>query len=118
MRIYSASVTSTAYKVTKIVTGVECDVCDKIIRVNDSKRRYFEVTTGHHDWGNDSCESIKTRDICPDCIDKYVSEYLRDCSDTGYIEIETCEVYADKESLVVDKPPIEGEVTKEGHDWY
>lgn len=119
MRIYSASVTSTAYKVTRTMTGVECDICNKIIPVlKRGENRYFEVTTGHRDWGNDSCESVETIDICPECVSKYVSDYLRDCSNTGYLRIETEAVWASKKSEVVDKPPAEGEITKEDHDWY
>lgn len=51
--------------------------------------KYFEVTTGHHDWGNDSCDSIEHKDICPDCIGKVSLDYLTSASGTQYIEIET-----------------------------
>ena len=34
---------------------LRCDFCKKKI-VN--KEKYFEVTTGHRDWGNDSCVLI------------------------------------------------------------
>lgn len=77
------------------VTGVKCDICGRIIpavtfyRTDASK--YFRVTTGHNDWGNDSCDSVKHRDICPECVGKFVSDYLGDKNgyDTAYIEVET-----------------------------
>lgn len=88
-------------KVRKL-DGIMCDVCEKFIEAK-SKRFgwekypiYFEVTTGHKDWGNDSHESIEHRDVCPDCINKFVADYLSDelnYSTTKYIEIETEVVY-------------------------
>lgn len=53
------------------------------------KSRYFYVLTGHHDWGNDSCDSMKYRDICPDCIENFVKNYIKKIDGTDYIEIET-----------------------------
>lgn len=121
MKVYSASEIKTAYKVTRTMTGVECDVCKKILSVNKrGDDRYFTVTTGHHDWGNDSIESRKTIDICPECLNKYVSDYFEEYegSHTAYLEIETEVLWAEKETKVLDTAPIEGEVTKEGHDWW
>ena len=75
------------------VTGVKCDICGKIIPAEAyytlEKSKYFEVTTGHHDWGNDSHESIEHKDICPECIDAFVSKYLKYADGTDYIEIKT-----------------------------
>lgn len=74
------------------ITGVKCDICERIIpgyMYRDDKAIYFRVTTGHNDWGNDSCESIEHFDICPECAKKFVTEYLENCCDTKYIEIET-----------------------------
>ena len=88
--------TEKVIKIKRKVTGIKCDICEKIIPVNKGdESMYFDVTTGHHDWGNDSCESIESMDICPDCIDKFVSEYLQDAARTSrYIEIETHYVYS------------------------
>jgi hypothetical protein len=61
---------------------------------------------------------METLDICPECVGKYITEYLRDCSNTGYLRVDTCVVWEDKKSEVVDKPPKEGEITKEDHDWF
>lgn len=92
-KVYSDEVKEVVYKKKRMITGVGCDICGKLIPpyekwTHNEDSLYFDVMTGHHDWGNDSCESIEHRDICPDCIDKFVSDYLRDCSDTGYLEIE------------------------------
>ena len=78
-------------KITRKVTGIKCDICKKIIPVDEyDKSMYFDVTTGHNDWGNDSWESREHMDICPDCITKFVTEYLQDAAGTSrYIEIET-----------------------------
>ena len=83
--------TETVLKVKRNVTGVRCDVCEKIVPVNRGVvSRYFNVRTGHNDWGNDSCDSVESQDICPDCINKFVTEYLRDSvGTTRYIDIET-----------------------------
>ena len=121
--LMSNSVMSTAYKITKTVTGVECDICKDVIPVkslshSNSEHRYFEVPTGHYDWGNDSCDSVETRDICPKCISKFIEEYLRDCSDTAHLQLHTYIVEDDEYSEVVDVPPKEGEVTRKEHDYY
>lgn len=82
------------------VEGIECDICNRIIQADGDyrtveKRQYFRVTTGHNDWGNDSCESIEHRDICPECINKFVAEYLGKNQNNGsnYINIETDYAY-------------------------
>ena len=76
-------VVRTVYK----LAGVKCDVCGRVIEPPtkenryhwmDNDYKYYSVTTGHNDWGNDSCESIKHYDVCPDCINKFVAEYLGD----------------------------------------
>lgn len=86
-----SEVTEKVVKIARRVTGIECDICGKIIPVHKrNESMYFKITTGHNDWGNDSFESRKTQDICPDCIDKFTTEYLQDADGTTkYIEIET-----------------------------
>lgn len=84
------------YKEVKELTGIKCDICKKILLVaNNHKniRRYYSVTTGHYDWGNDSHESIVYRDICPECINEFVKDYLGKANGSEYIEIETEYVY-------------------------
>lgn len=72
------------------VNYIICDVCGKRLDVGES---YLDVTTGHHDWGNDSCDSIDRRQICGDCLDKVIEEYKEHALNSGryntnYIEIE------------------------------
>lgn len=66
---------------------IRCDSCNKKIV---DKEKYFNVMTGHHDWGNDSCDSIKYLDICEKCLDKYVGNYFKETKDsyTAYINVE------------------------------
>ena len=62
-----------------------CDVCKK-----ETAERFFAVTTGHHEWGNDSEESVETKDICSvECLKQEFEEYLvaREEYWTQYIEI-------------------------------
>ena len=73
----------------RMITGVKCDICGKIVPIkkgNDS--RYFRVT-GHNDWGNDSCESVEGKDICPECIADFTSKYLQNVQGSDYINIDT-----------------------------
>ena len=120
--ILSTAVTSTAYKITKTVTGVECDMCNEIIPVKaklfDRPDHYFEVMTGHNDWGNDSVDSYETHDICPKCVAKFIEDYLKDCRDTAFLRLDTKTVYPRERSEVVDELPDEGEVTKEEHGYW
>lgn len=124
MKHLSSSVTSPAYKVTQTVIDVECDVCHKIIPATkrswtDKSGRYFTVTTGHHDWGNDSIDSIETIDICPECLPKYVTDYFEEMEDsnTAYLNIETDVAYPEETSCFLKEPPKEGEVFTKRSDW-
>lgn len=74
------------------VIGIECDICKKLVKPGSFRRRdcqYFRVLTGHHDWGNDSVDSMIYNDICPECIGKFVTTYLDEADGTEYIEVET-----------------------------
>lgn len=87
----------TVYRIKKRELGVTCDICGKFIEAVDGWDKdagtYYKVTTGHNSWGNDSCESIVCRDVCPDCIHKFVADYLPNGCNTAYIEIETKQTY-------------------------
>lgn len=76
----------------KVLVGktMYCDVCKKEIEKGNG---YWEVVTGHHDWGNDSCESIEDFDVCSDvCLMMKLGEYIdrsgKDEYNTEYIEVE------------------------------
>lgn len=87
------------YKVKRLEEGIRCDICNKFIkadkrRSSEDTNKYYEVTTGHEDWGNDSVDSIEHQDICPDCIDNFVIEYLKTTKyRTAYITIDTSHTY-------------------------
>ena len=56
-----------------------CDVCNKEI-----KGSYWQLTTHHNDWGNDSIESYEYFDVCSkECMREKFEEYLED-SDNDY----------------------------------
>ena len=90
--IFSEQAEEVIYRTRRHVEGVKCDVCEKVIPprpwVNEESK-YFRVTTGHHDWGNDSIDSINNCDVCPDCINNFVADYLSSAGGTQYINIET-----------------------------
>lgn len=75
----------------------ECDICGKEFNYKSGVGRekiasYYRIVTGHYDWGNDSCESVETRDACCDgCLSKFIQDWLGDkdvaCSNTAYINI-------------------------------
>lgn len=72
--------------INKVVVEAKCDICGKIINEKDYR---YEVTIGHHDWGNDSGDSIEERDICSDeCLKKELKLYLLEESTTKYIRID------------------------------
>lgn len=69
-----------------VVIGKEitCDVCGKVIMKKNEKRivfsigDYWTLTTGHHDWGNDSCDSIEFFDLCSrECLTSKFDEYVK-----------------------------------------
>lgn len=81
------------YRIKRMVEEYKCDICNSIIPIGTKsfKNKYFEVTTGHNDWGYDSIESRCHYDICPKCIQSFISKYLLDEKKNGteYIDIET-----------------------------
>lgn len=84
-RIYEEKeVTETVRK--RIKVGIKCDVCEK-----DINGKYWKLETHHRDWGNDSCESYESFDLCSrECIDKKMDEYIESCkhSNTQHFHLE------------------------------
>ena len=69
---------------------MHCDVCTGVI---DDNGAYWELTTGHCDWGHDSVDSIEHFDICSaPCLrekfDRYVGESGSSEWNTMYFEVE------------------------------
>ena len=57
-----------------------CDCCRKVIAKTEENKSinvtYYEVTTGHNDWGNDSCDSIEKFYYCSEqCLHKAFMNY-------------------------------------------
>lgn len=74
----------------------KCDICEKIIyeivgNEHSNHDEYWTLKTGHYDWGNDSCESIESFDLCSkECCIKALEKYLDGCSggkNTRYFEL-------------------------------
>lgn len=92
MKKLSKEAEEVVYRRKRRVEGVICDICDRIVppsKFKSKDSRYFEVMTGHHDWGNDSCESIQHLDICPNCINDFMTKYVDEINGTEYFELET-----------------------------
>ena len=85
---------------TKIYEVATCDVCKRQIYKSDSRSYqnnkyrigFWKLTTGHHDWGNDSCDSIETFMLCSkECAAAMFTVYINDSdgdANTMYFEIE------------------------------
>lgn len=59
---------------------------------------YYDVTLGHSDWGNDSCDSIENNGYCcVDCLRKAFNKWVEENehSSTAYFEIHK-EVYSNR----------------------
>jgi hypothetical protein len=76
-------------------TSISCDECGKEIRNSDNIRRrdyehpYYEVSTHHHDWGNDSGESNRHFDLCSiDCLVLNMKEYFENANGSECYEVE------------------------------
>ncbi len=72
---------------------IKCDICKKVIVDKSMKPRYYyTLTTGHYEWGNDSCDSIEHKDICSDaCLQIAFNEYTNNLVkeyDTAYFNVE------------------------------
>ncbi len=83
-------------EINRVEVGIKCDNCKKIIKnENDYKRtylqqkHYYEVTTHHHGWGNDSIESYEYYDFCNEkCLFEFLKKYYNGSEGTLCCEIE------------------------------
>lgn len=103
------------------IETLRCDRCKKVIykkygdKFDDNNRSflsdyrkpvsYYVVTTGHNDWGNDSCESVDTKVVCPKCLTEEYSKYINEVNEaniwnTMYMNIEHEANYTIPELLV------------------
>lgn len=73
-------------KEEKILKEIICDKCSKII---NQKNIYYEVTTHHCQWGNDSIDSYKQFEFCnKNCLLQHLINYLEDAENTFQYDIE------------------------------
>lgn len=90
-QILSKDSKKVVYETTRALEGIRCDVCKKIIPINRIRKHesmYYEVMTGHNDWGNDSYESIRWQDICPNCISGFMCDYVEKTAyNSAYLEV-------------------------------
>lgn len=83
------------------ITLASCDCCHKDLELvnerysdceKDSKviHRYVSLTTSHHDWGNDSVDSIESHEFCSmKCCLKWITEHEKELkSNTREFNIE------------------------------
>lgn len=67
-----------------------CDSCGKHLDITKQNGTYYSVLSGHHDWGNDSPDSMEELDACCDeCLTALVNEWLEQWKGypTAYIDI-------------------------------
>ena len=73
------------HTVTETIVAKEirhCDVCNGVI---ENGEQYWELTTHHNDWGNDSCESYEHFDVCSEvCLREKFDEYIRESATNDY----------------------------------
>ena len=52
-------------KVNKSVpVSVKCDVCNKVYKHGEFEKHGRHIIAQHHNWGNDSIDSIEDADVC------------------------------------------------------
>lgn len=84
-------------KIEETEIGITCDMCKKeILNEEDYKSEfrtkmshYYEITTHHNDWENDSIDSYEYRDICSEnCLFNFLKDYYDGTDGTLCCEIE------------------------------
>lgn len=72
--------------IKKVLVKTTCDICKEEIKEHST---YYNIDISHSDWGDNSHESIKSKDVCSDeCLSKIFQEYLEFKSETKKINIE------------------------------
>ena len=77
----------------KVEKEIKCDICGNTIVGKTIKPHfYYTVMTGHHEWGNDSVDSIVYKDVCSDsCLqiafNEYISKQVKEYH-TAYFEVD------------------------------
>ena len=57
------------------IIQIKCDVCGKTIKPGQS---FWDLSTSHSDWGNDSIDSHREFDLCSEeCVRTKLKDYFR-----------------------------------------
>ena len=87
----------------RVPVSATCDVCKRELKPTKLAEKedqidlynFYMITTHHHDWANDSCDSYAwTIACCPECAMKFAWDYMRDNFhqfNTHEIEINRCD---------------------------
>lgn len=78
-------------KKEKVLQKITCDNCKT--NINESTNdHYYEVTTCHDDWGNDSIDSLMHYDFCSyKCLSENMEVYFETANGSEKYEIERIE---------------------------
>ena len=73
--------------------GTVCDQCNEVIVRPDLPKwnnfHYYNVTTHHRDWGNDSIDSYEYLDFCSmKCLLTHMKKYFEEAEGTESYDIE------------------------------
>lgn len=75
-------------KIEKVLKAIKCDECKKDIQETDFDF-YYEATTSHSLWGNDSIDSIEHLDFCSwECLTNNLGRYYTLADNSYRYEIE------------------------------
>lgn len=79
-------------KTENVLVEVVCDTCRKTIDTKDRSKHYYEVTTHHSRWGNDSADTYRFLDFCSyECLLENMNDYFKNGADTDCYEIKFVE---------------------------
>jgi hypothetical protein len=77
--------------IREFVKEIHCDTCKK--EITKEMKLYFEVSTSHALWGNDSIDSIQDYDFCSyECLVKNMGQYFLQINETQNYDITIVEV--------------------------
>lgn len=69
----------------EVLQSIVCDECQKEI---ERGKKYYEVTTHHDNWGNDSIESYEYLEFCCfKCLERNMKEYYDEPENTSVYEV-------------------------------
>lgn len=94
---------------TIVAVDYFCDICKKRIytdvkgnpKLSGQLIEYYNIVSGHNDWGNDSIESRESSIVCKECLTTALMQYKnaaeRNPHNSCYIEVEHQFSYDDGE---------------------